>query len=89
MAARAGDADGQYAFGRCHLKGIGMEPDAAGAVFWFKTATAVGQLDAVRELGVCYLTGTGVEKDEAEGSRLIEAAAASGDPEALVILSNN
>lgn len=42
-----------------------------------------------RELGVCYLTGTGVEKDEAEGSRLIEAAAASGDPEALVILSNN
>jgi len=30
-----------------------------------------------------------VEKDEAEGSRLIEAAAASGDPEALVILSNN
>ena len=89
IAARAGDADGQYAFGRCHLKGIGMEPDAAGAVFWFKTATAVGQLDAVRELGVCYLTGTGVEKDEAEGSRLIEAAAASGDPEALVILSNN
>ena len=89
IAARAGDADGQYAFGRCHLKGIGMEPDAAGAVFWFKTATAVGQLDAVRELGICYLTGTGVEKDEAEGSRLIEAAAASGDPEALVILSNN
>lgn len=88
IAARAGDPDGEYAFGLCHLNGIGMEKDAAGAVFWFKTATAGGQLDAVRELGICYLTGIGVEKDETEGSRLLEAAAASGDARAMMLINH-
>ncbi len=86
-AARMGYGPAQYRFGLCFLNGRGIAADPAGATFWFRNAIGRGNVDAMRKLGVCLLQGRGIEKDQAEGLKLLQAAAAAGDTEAILLLN--
>ena len=84
--ARLGDPVAQQRLGHCYLRGIGVEADPTAAVFWFKCAGAKENVEAVRELGVALLNGDGVPADPAEGMKMLQAAAANGDPVARQLL---
>lgn len=81
-AAELGLAGGQCNLAYCYLCGIGVEPNAKQAFYWYKQAKEL----ALCKLGTCYLNGIGVDKDENKGATLIKEAAEKGDAEAQDIL---
>lgn len=78
LAARAGDAYGQYWVGYCYLTGQGISRDPVEAAKWFKKSAAQGFAQSEYQLGSCYEYGIGVNLDPAKARQLYQAAAAQG-----------
>jgi hypothetical protein len=58
-----------YHLADCYLQGIGLEPDAAEAVKWFRKAAELGDVSSMLALISCYKNGIGVEKNQAEAEK--------------------
>eukprot|EP00727_Mastigamoeba_balamuthi_P005690 m51a1_g1740 hypothetical protein (561) ;mRNA; r:179625-183466 len=58
-AAELDDADAQYAYGLCLLRGVGTEQDIATAVKFFALSAAQGNDRAAFQLGEAYALGLG------------------------------
>ena len=56
------------------LKGIGIRPDPAQAVYWFRKAAEGGSGRAMCLLGDCYREGQGVEADAAQARTCYQKA---------------
>ena len=65
---------GQCNLGYCMLKGIGIRPDPAQAVYWFRKAAEGGSGRAMCLLGDCYREGQGVEADAAQARTCYQKA---------------
>ena len=85
-AANEGNARAQLALGALYSNGIGIEKDAAKAVYWYGKAAEQGDVDAQYALGNVYANGQGVPKDEATAVRWHQKAAAQGHSRAQFYL---
>ena len=65
-AADQGNADAQYALGRCCANAIGVTKNFMEAINWYRKAATQGHRDAQFELGYYCRKGFGVEKDYVE-----------------------
>jgi hypothetical protein len=59
----------------CHAKGLGVEPDAARAWQWARTAYDSGHPIGLEVLGQAYIGGIGASRNVLAGERLIAQAA--------------
>jgi hypothetical protein len=62
-AADAGDAAAQFALGKCHEEGRGVDQDFRQALQWYEKAAALGHAGAQHTLGNCYAYGMEVPPD--------------------------
>jgi len=85
--AENGDVRAQYAIGRLHEKGRGVERDFATAAGWYRKAAEQGHADSQYRLAVGYGYGWGVKKDEATGLIWLRKAAANGQKRAQKVLA--
>ena len=86
--AEAGDARSQYQLGLMHLKGEGVEADAAMALKWFHLAADQGYTPSMVNLAGFYYTGRGTDHDHDEAARLYAIAARQGNAEAQYVLGS-
>ena len=78
QAAQLGDARAAYSLGCLYSEGLGVEPDAALAVQWWREASKDHHAEACYELGNAYYTGAGVTegvRNHTEAARLWRIAA--------------
>lgn len=74
--AEAGHAPAQNTLGVMFDQGLGLPPDIAQAVAWFRAAAAQNDGKALANLGVLHEQGRGVPQDDAEAVRWYRLAAA-------------
>lgn len=86
--AENGDARSQYQIGLMHLKGQGVEADAASALKWFRLAVDQGYTPSLVNLAELYYTGRGAAHDHDEAAKLYAKAARQGNAEAQYALGN-
>ncbi|MCH9026725.1 MAG: SEL1-like repeat protein, partial [Proteobacteria bacterium] len=86
LAAKHGDAEGQYYFGVLYNRGEGVKKNDATAVQWYKKAAEQGNLNAQSLLGDSYVFGVGVEENDQTAAEWYRLAAAQGDPVAQQLL---
>jgi TPR repeat protein len=79
--AEAGNAQAQFALGVLYeyAHNGSMQPDYAGAAYWYQQASGKGMAQAMRALARLYGDGRGVPKDESISIELFKKAAALGD----------
>lgn len=85
-AAESGNADAQYAVGKCYdagLKEAGVQKNEIRAAEWYARAAAQGHALAMQRLADCYLGGMGVLEDAERGFDLLNQSLAAGNPGAL------
>lgn len=70
-----------------HQNGVGVEKDAAQAVYWFQKSAEQGFADAERRLGLMYYRGDGVAKDLSIAKMWLRRAAGHGVEEAKELLA--
>jgi uncharacterized protein len=80
--AHAGNAEAQYNLGCMYSQGLGVLPDYAQAVAWYRRAVEQGHAGAQNNLGVMYVEGLGVSQDYEEAYVWFSLAAAQGDVDA-------
>lgn len=86
-AAEAGDADGQYEYGKMLYDGFVFEQDRDLAVYWLGEASAQDHVPATAKLAQIYYTDQDFyQKDLA--LKWLNRAAFLGDPESLYIMGN-
>ena len=76
---------GFWYFDGCEL--IGVHPDYAQAVSWFRKAATVDFPEAQYYLGLCYEFGLGIVQDNEEAVRLYKLAAQKQNPDPLCNLA--
>ncbi len=79
LAAKHGDAEGQYYLGVLYNRGEGVKKNAAKAVQWNRQAAEQGNVNAQSSLGDSYAFGFGVQKDDQKAAESYRKAAAQGD----------
>ena len=79
LAAKHGDAEGQYYFGVLYNRGEGVKKNDAKAVDWYRKAADQGNINAQSSLGDSYAFGVGVEKSDQSAAEWYRLAAAQGD----------
>lgn len=77
-AAHEGDAYAQYALGKMHLTGDGVEKSAGKGVLYLEKAAASNLPEGILELAKCYAEGVGVSKDLEKAGELFSQAANNG-----------
>jgi TPR repeat protein len=79
--AEAGNAQAQFALGTLYeyAHNGSIQPDYAGAAYWYQQASGKGMAQAMRALARLYGDGRGVPKDEWISMELFKKAAALGD----------
>ena len=82
-AALKGDARAMNRLGLLFDRGLGVEPDAGRAVYWFARAAAAGDPAALARLGHFFRTGTGVAKNIPRATLLLHGAAMCGNEDAI------
>lgn len=78
LAAEAGFADAQAAFGQMLLDGDGVARDPQKAIGWFGKAAEQGHAMAINMIGRCYDQGWGVDIDKARAAEWFRIAANMG-----------
>ncbi len=86
--AQAGDKEAQTYVGEIYEKGLGVPPDYAVAVVWYRKAAAQGHTRAQINLGYLYEKGLGVEKDPVQALSWYRQAAGLKEAIALDTGSN-
>lgn len=86
--AQAGDKEAQTYVGEIYEKGLGVPPDYAVAVAWYRKAAAQGHTRAQINLGYLYEKGLGVEKDPVQALSWYRQAAGLKEAMALDTGSN-
>ena len=81
--AQEGDKEAQTYVGEIYEKGLGVPPDYAIAVAWYRKAAAQGHSRAQINLGFLYEKGLGVEKDPVQALSWYRQA--SGLKEAIAL----
>lgn len=81
-AARGGNRDSQTIYGALFATGAGVKKDLPRSVEWYRRAAEGGNGYGQLNLGFAYANGWGVERDVVSARRWLEAANASGVPEA-------
>lgn len=72
--AERGDKSAQTELATCYYLGLGVQPNAQQAAYWFKRAAQQGETKAQFALGALYRCGDGVAKDENESRRWFQEA---------------
>lgn len=80
--ARRGDARAMNRLGLLFDRGLGVEPDAGRAVYWFARAAAAGDAAGMANYGRMLQEGKGVSPDPREAARWLYLAAKQGQREA-------
>lgn len=80
--ARKGDARAMNRLGLIFDRGLGAEPDAGRAVYWFTRAAAAGDPAGMANYGRMLQQGKGVSPDAREAARWLYMAAKQGQREA-------
>ncbi len=80
--ARKGDARAMNRLGLIFDRGLGAEPDAGRAVYWFARAAAAGDPAGMANYGRMLQQGKGVSPDAREAARWLYMAAKQGQREA-------
>lgn len=78
-AAEQGDAEAQFALGRCYYSGHGVEQSYTESVRWYRKAAEQGFAEAQYNLGACYYSGHGVEQSTALARQWFLEAARRGN----------
>lgn len=81
-AALKGDARAMNRLGLLFDRGLGVEPDAGRAVYWFARAAAAGDPAGMANYGRLLQQGKGVRPDAREAARWLYMAARQGQREA-------
>ena len=79
---RKGDARAMNRLGLLFDRGLGVEPDAGRAVYWFARAAAAGDPAGMANYGRMLQQGKGVSPDAREAARWLYLAAKQGQREA-------
>lgn len=79
LAAKHGDADGQYYLGVMYDRGQGVKKNETEATEWYLLSAQQGHADAQSMLGDCYAFGRSVEVNTATALSWYQKAAAQGD----------
>jgi TPR repeat protein len=82
-AANEGHADSQFNVGLMYEQGIGVEKDAAKAIYWYGKSAAQGNSNAQYNLAVLYENGIGTTIDYAKANSWYREASAQGDALAI------
>ncbi|MCR4302078.1 MAG: sel1 repeat family protein [Sulfuricaulis sp.] len=85
--AENGNIHAQYAIGRMHEKGNGVERNFETAISWYRKAAEHGHADSEYRIAVGYAYGLGVKRDEAEGLAWLRRAANHGQKRAQKVLA--
>ena len=91
--AETGNVKAQTALGKLYESGqLGndgkVQPDYAGAAYWFHQASDRGDSSAAYELAILYNQGLGVPADPAQSFKLLQKAAEAGYVPAMPLLSD-
>lgn len=86
-SATSDNAEAQRILGTCLRDGVGTAVDPAGAVEWFRRASASGDADASYCLGQCHESGIGVPADAGKAVMCYQKAAQQGNRAAVEKLS--
>ncbi len=86
-AVFANEAEAMVRMGEYVAQGRGVERDPEMASEWYRRAVPAGHARGQLRLGLACLNGTGVARDAAEARRLLELAAAQGQPDAQFALA--
>ncbi len=79
-SANAGDDDGAYSYGVMLREGKGMPQDITEGAHWLKRASDGGIVAGEVEYAIMLFNGEGVPKDEAGAVKILQIAAAKGNP---------
>ncbi len=82
IAAESGDAEAQYCYGMCHLRGLGTPKNLVEGARWCRKAAEGGCVDAEYIYACLNEHGDGVEKDRTEAVKWFRIAAEHGHPAA-------
>jgi len=77
--ARRGHAQSQFHMGLLHDVSVGIRPDAARAVLWYRLAAEQGLPEAQHKLALAYARGEGLQQDMARAVRWWLRAARQGN----------
>lgn len=80
--AEQGVASAQFNMGLIYKEGLGVDPNEAEALKWFRKAAAQKDANAQNQLGLMYLNGRGVLQDYQEALEWFRKAAEQGLPDA-------
>jgi antitoxin component YwqK of YwqJK toxin-antitoxin module len=87
LAAKHGDAEGQYYLGVLYNRGEGVKKNDATAIQWYRKAAEQGNVNAQSLLGDSYAFGVGLEKNDQTAAKWYRLAAAQGDLVAQQLLA--
>jgi TPR repeat protein len=65
--------------GRIYLEGLGVAPDHAKSIEWYRRAAEQGYVPAQLNLGALYAEGRAIEKDDARAMEWFRKAAEQGN----------
>ena len=85
-AAERGDAEAQFALGRCYEEGRGVAQDFAEAFAWYEKAANQRHAGAQHMMGTCYAYGIRVSPDYRQAIAWFERAAEQGHANAQYLL---
>ena len=88
QAATAGNPMAMYELASEYEEGLGREANVSRANYWYRQAMEHGYVLAKLNLGYNLVTGAGTDPDPKEGFRLLEEAAADGNPMAPMMLAS-
>ena len=75
LADLRASAEAQFILGGIHVTGVGVPPDVAEAVAWYRRAAEQGHVRAQYNLGGMYAEGRGVPPDAVEAHMWLTIAA--------------
>jgi TPR repeat protein len=82
QVALKGNTQAQYNIGLCYENGLGVIPNQAEAVKWYRLAANKGKDYAQNTLGECYYKGMGVKQDYKQAIKWFRLASDLGNAKA-------
>ena len=80
--AQLGNAEAQSSLGDMYRNGLGVEPDAKKAFYWYRKLAEQGNASGQSNLGEMYQNGKGVEEDDEKAVYWLRKAAEQGNTDA-------
>ncbi len=87
VMANEGDATAQTALGLLYERGLGVAPDPAAALLWYRRAAEQGDALAAFHIGSLYERGAGVERDYVAAAEWYQRASDQGNASAQAALA--